>query len=66
MTKTKKIQLEENLIDFSSSQKDASGAETSAIDQQVALQKMQALWQERPLRMGVYAATPSKGFPDRE
>ena len=40
VTKTKKIQLEENLVNFSSSQKDASGAETAAIDQQVALPKI--------------------------
>ena len=39
-TKTKKIQLEENLVDFSSGQKDASGAETPTIDQQVALPKI--------------------------
>ena len=39
-TETKKIQLEENLVDFSSGQKDASGAETPTIDQQVALPKI--------------------------
>ena len=34
------IQLEENLTDFSSSQKDASGAEKPMTDQQVALSKI--------------------------
>jgi len=37
--KIKKIQPEENLVDFSSSQKDASGAETPTTDQQVAAPK---------------------------
>ena len=40
VTKTKKVQLEGNLVDFSSSQKDASGAETPMIDQQVVLPKI--------------------------
>lgn len=50
-TKIKKIQLEENLVDFSSSQKDASGGETPITDQQVARQKfqLQALQQDWPL-----------------
>lgn len=39
-TKIKKIQLEENLVDFSSSQKDASGGETPITDQQVAPPKI--------------------------
>jgi len=54
--KIKKIQPEENLVDFSSSQKDASGAETPTTDQQVAAPKkfqMQAQWQDWPLPKSV-------------
>ena len=40
LAKTKRIQPEENLVDFSSSQKDASGVGTLTKDQQVALPKI--------------------------
>jgi len=68
VTKIKKIQPEEDLVDFSSSEKDASDAETPMTDQQVAQPKIpnaiiEARW---PLCKSVHAVTPSKGSPDRE
>jgi len=67
-TKTKEIIPKENLADFNSSRKAASDVETPMINQRIARQecKMQALWQDWPLRESVHAKTPPKGSPDRE
>ena len=62
----KMIQLKENPFDSNSSQKDASGVETTATTSPLPCQKIpsaEALRQEQPLRKSVLATTPSKGPP---